>query len=87
MAEVATHAEMQNERATIIKRDNQILAAPMCVDERAPSQPVCECPSRRPPDDVWSGNDYSLDALSESGSPEVLELGFYFWKLRHISDP
>ncbi len=83
MAEVATHAEMQNERATIIERDNQILAAPVSVNKAASSQPVCECSSAGPPDDVRSRDDHPLDALAENISPKVLQLGFYFWKLRH----
>ena len=83
MPEVAAHSEMQNERAAVIKRDNQILAAPVCVDEATSSHPVCECSSGRPPDDVWSGDNYSLDALSESGSPKVFELDFDFGKFRH----
>ena len=83
MAEVAAHSEMQNERAAVIKRDNQILAAPVSVDEATSAQFGSECSSGRPPDDVRSGDDYSLDALAESGSPKVLELGFYFWKLGH----
>ena len=83
MAEVAAHSEMQNEPAAVVKRYNQILAAPVSVDERSPPQSVCECSSGRRPDDVWSGNDHPLDALSERRSPKVLELRFYFRKLRH----
>ena len=86
MAEIAAHSEMQNERAPVIKRDNQILAAAVCVDKATSSQSVCKRSSSRTPDDVRSGDDYSLDALAESSSPKVLKLGFYFGKLRHEVD-
>src|ERR1700687_577341 len=83
VAEVTAHAEMQNQSATVIESNDQILAAPHCVDETASAQASGKRTGAGISNDIGSGDHYSVDALAESSAPKIEKSRFYFRKLGH----
>jgi hypothetical protein len=74
---------VQYERAAVVERDDQILAASECFDKTSPTQPTSKGPSGGTLYNVWGGDYYTLDTLAKRGTPEIEESSFYFRKFRH----
>lgn len=82
-AEVSTHAKMQNECATVIQSDDQVLAAPVCSNKTPVTKLASEGSRGFGLDQVGRRYQHALDSLSERGTSKIDESGFDLRKLRH----